>query len=243
MSSPQALETGADAAMERYGRELFGTVDALIDQATSAPMSIDRDWPRIADAIRACVAWSNPILEYPDLYEYSFLQRSNLEWAQRAAAGRYTAVDEMGWQRLLDFLAQLRFEPLPFERDWTVGPIEVQHSAAIPLRFDWRASLDRIRTAIRAPGVDDAAICRAMARKFHAFVDTVAHGNGHPLELMSTDIIDAFTSRSSWEVEWAFVFPTYFGQPGVLTYNQLVAQSPIFEATIVRFFDEGGEQS
>lgn len=222
LAPPPPVDTGFLARMQSYDDHLRGRLNEML---ALSGVAVDARWREVNDAIFELHVWDPSALTI-EVLRLNMMREKIQEWAAR---GGEVDIALIGWTKVLEFVEQIESVERPCDRDWTVGPIELQYPAAVPVEFDHVASMRRIEEMVTGTGAEGREVVLKLADVFNAHIEDFARRNKCELEVVASDVSKAITSRQGWQIEWAFLWPTYFGQFGVYAYNSWVQQLPGIE--------------
>lgn len=227
-SAPDYRDNGFTTIMQSYSDDLRARVDAALAIEGRA---VDSAWEQIAAAILRLHFWEPTALTL-EVLRINIMKMKIQEWAARDGVAD---LSDIGWTHVLDFVETIDTVAAPGDRDWTTGDIELQHVDAIPQRFDHLESIRRIGAMVADVDVSGQDVYIKVANVFNGHIKDFGRRNNCELEIVTTDITDAITSRSGWLPEWAFAWPTYFGELGVYAYNDWVCGQERAEWHIAKY--------
>lgn len=226
-SPPAKLNTGFIDVMQRFSDHIRGRVNSALEFDGAA---VDAQWKQVAGAILALHQW-DPFALNLEVLRVNIMKLKIQEWAARDGM---VDIDDIGWTPVLDFVEAIDTVEHPADRDWTTGPIELQYPDAVPVEFNHLDSIRRIGQMVADVDVSGQDVYIKLANVFNGHIEELARQNNSDLEILTTDITKAITSRAGWDAGWAFVWPTYFGQLGVYFYNDWVDRSHEIEWHIAK---------
>lgn len=224
---PAKLDTGFISAMQSYSDHLRSQMNEALE--LEGPV-VDSKWKEIAARILTLHFWDPAALNL-EVLRVNLMKSKIQEWAAR---GGMADLNDIGWTPILDFVERIDTVASPGDRDWATGDIEIQHPKAIPVQFDYLESVRRIAEMTSDVSTSGQDIYIKLANVFNAHVEDFARQNNAELEVLTGDITKSITSRRGWEGEWAFMWPTYFGELGVYAYNDWVDKSHQIEWHIAK---------
>lgn len=227
-SAPEYLDNGFVAQMQSYSDGLRASVNAGLEYEGRV---VDSEWKQVAAAILR-LHWWDPSALTLEVLRVNIMKLKIQEWAAR---GGMADLSEIGWTHVLDFVETIDTVDTPGDRDWTTGDIELQHVDAIPQRFDHLESIRRIGAMVADVDSSGQDVFIKLANVFNGHIKDFGRRNNCELEIVATDITDAITSRSGWLPDWAFAWPTYFGELGVYAYNDWVCGQERAEWYIAKY--------
>ncbi len=231
---PPELGTNFVSVMQSYSDQMRARLNAALELEGSA---VDTQWREVAARILDVHHWDATALTLETLM-INIMKMKIQEWAAR---GGMADLDDIGWTHVCEFVKQIDTVAGPGDRDWTTGPIEMQHREAIPLEFDYLESVKRIIAMTADVETTGQEVFIKLANVFNGHIEDFARRNNADMEILSSDITDAITSRQGWLPEWAFVWPTYFGELGVYAYNDWVNNSHKIEWHIAKIIIDGAQ--
>lgn len=189
----------------------------LVTQMSSQSDLTAGTWRALLDAVRDRIHWTPHERFELELERFAGMRNSVATFGQRPDDVMRIGYDNIDWHRYLDTVYSLVAEPLPFERDWTDGPIENRFEHLFGEGFGMSKAIGQAlgRAGIGDPGKDE--ITRAAAALLDMVIfqaEDVASTVNEPHGLIIRDIVDSLYQRPTLDFDVFTNFLTYLGEFG-----------------------------
>lgn len=217
---PDNVATGFGTAIGDLGDKFAQLIELSLKPG---PMPRDRT-ANVAAALTLAYRWAPT--DFNAEWVRSTVRRLLLSKAlQTRQQGGVRSQEEIAWKAILEIVENLPAERAGANRDWSSGPVTLQFDEAVPVPYDYREGLERVKSLLGGVVVDDAQLTSHLINLFNDFVQDFSSRMSDVLEVLTDDVVATLRRRADFDPEWAFIWPTYHGMVGLMAYNGWVATS------------------